>query len=397
MSELPAEPGPVEDLFEVVDTAARLLGGPVVVEDADFRVLAYSAVAGQPNDEARRSAILNRRTPDRWLRWMEESGIRHRLQRDDRLIRLDAPWPSPLRRYIRPVRSDGHVVGYLWLMSDDAEPAPDVEHLARDFADIVAPELARRRRARVEHPGARLLRRFLGGYLPAAQLAQELGVDGDDVGAVILVFGTGTQPLGAVALRALSRYARMKPHTWLAGALGARTYLLHVAPELSEATVGQLVRETSAELERAARAPVCAAAGSAVHGLASALRSREEADLTLRVLQARERRTGCFSALRHEVLLDEVVSFLRARPVLTRGLLDGLSTHDRLHGTDYQRTLRVYLDSFGDVRRAAEVLHIHANSLRYRLKRLADLAPLDLDDPDARLAVRLVLAAIRSP
>ncbi|MGI6871830.1 PucR family transcriptional regulator [Amycolatopsis sp. 3B14] len=396
MSELPAEPRPVEDLFEVVDTAARLLGGPVVVEDADFRVLAYSAVAGQPNDEARRSAILNRRTPDRWLRWMEESGIRHRLQRDDRLIRLDAPWPSPLRRYIRPVRSDERVVGYLWLMSGDAELAPDVERLARDFADIVAPELARRS-ARDAHPGARLLRRFLGGYLPAAQLAQELEVDGDDVGAVILVFGSGTQPLGAVALRALSRYARMKPHTWLAGALGARTYLLHVAPELSEATVDQLVRETSAELARAARAPVCAAAGSAVHGLASALQSREEADLTLRVLQARDRRTGCFSALRHEVLLHEVVSFLRARPVLTRGLLDGLSTHDRLHGTDYQRTLRVYLDSFGDVRRAAEVLHLHANSMRYRLKRLADLASLDLDDPDARLAVQLVLAAIRSP
>ncbi|MGP4091241.1 helix-turn-helix domain-containing protein, partial [Streptomyces sp. KR55] len=64
---------------------------------------------------------------------------------------------------------------------------------------------------------------------------------------------------------------------------------------------------------------------------------------------------------------------------------------------DYRRTLRVYLDCFGDVRRAAEALHIHANSLRYRLKRLADLAPLDFEDPDARLAVQLVLAATRSP
>jgi len=29
-----------EDLFEVVDTMARLLGGSVIVEDIDFRVLA---------------------------------------------------------------------------------------------------------------------------------------------------------------------------------------------------------------------------------------------------------------------------------------------------------------------------------------------------------------------
>ncbi|MGP4090253.1 hypothetical protein, partial [Streptomyces sp. KR55] len=63
MSELAAD-RPVEDLFDIVDAAARLIGGPVVVEDVDFRVLAYSTVAGQPNDEARRSAILNRRTPD---------------------------------------------------------------------------------------------------------------------------------------------------------------------------------------------------------------------------------------------------------------------------------------------------------------------------------------------
>ena len=97
------EAGGSEDLFDVVDTIARLLGGSVVVEDVDFRVLAYSAVPGQPNDEGRRSAILNRRIAERWLQWLEESGIRERLVKNDELVRLDNPWATSLIRYIQPI------------------------------------------------------------------------------------------------------------------------------------------------------------------------------------------------------------------------------------------------------------------------------------------------------
>jgi DNA-binding PucR family transcriptional regulator len=34
-------------------------------------------------------------------------------------------------------------------------------------------------------------------------------------------------------------------------------------------------------------------------------------------------------------------------------------------------------------------VHVHANTFRYRLKRLAEIGDLDLTDPDARLTVML--------
>jgi hypothetical protein len=105
------------DLFDAVDTMARLLGGSVIVKDVDFRVLAYSAVPGQPNDEGRRSAILNRRLADHWLQWMEESGIRERLINSDELIRLDNPRDTSLIRYIQPIRAVDQLVGYLGCIS----------------------------------------------------------------------------------------------------------------------------------------------------------------------------------------------------------------------------------------------------------------------------------------
>ena len=55
------------------------------------------------------------------------------------------------------------------------------------------------------------------------------------------------------------------------------------------------------------------------------------------------------------------------------------------------RTLRAYLDAFGDVGLAADCLGVHPNTFRYRLHRIVKLAGLDLDDPDERLAVELRL------
>ncbi|WP_432937410.1 PucR family transcriptional regulator [Kribbella sp. CA-253562] len=389
-----------EDLFDVVDSIARLIGGPVVVEDVDFRVLAYSAIEGQPNDEPRRSAILNRRTPDRWLRWMEESGVRHQLLHGDGVIRLDIPWSSPFPRYIQPIRTAGQLVGYLWFMSGSGEFADDFERTAREFAVLLAPELARRSWALNENPGGQLLRRFLGGGLPARRLGEVLKVDHETVGTAVVVFEVEADApdavaVGARAVRELARFVQMKLHAGLVGSVDQQIYLLYATDSLNDRGLAGLVEQTAKHLERVLRLDIRAAAGSVRRGLTTAAMSRAEADVTIRFLAARSggRRLGCFSSMRHQILVHEVVSGLRTRPMLTRGLLDKLSDHDRLHGTDYVQTLSVYLGSFGDVRAAADALHIHANSLRYRVKRLTEIAELDLENPDIRLALQLALAA----
>jgi DNA-binding PucR family transcriptional regulator len=101
--------------------------------------------------------------------------------------------------------------------------------------------------------------------------------------------------------------------------------------------------------------------------------------------------------MRHDIVLNEIVDVLRARPILVRGLLDRLITHDRQYNTDYVTTLRVYINSFGDMRAAAQSLNLHPNSLRYRVKRLTEIGGLDLDDPKLRLALQLLLEMAPEP
>jgi hypothetical protein len=399
------DPINIEDLFDVVDTVARLVGGPVAVEDADFRVLAYSTVPGQPNDEARRDAILNRRTPDRWLRWMDESGFRERLLASDDPVRLDIPWDTFLPRYIQPVRHGGQVVGFLWLMQGDGPLADDMARTARDAAGVLAVELARRSSVITQNPGGQMLRQFLGGALPASRVGVALGVDEAAVPTVVIAVdvaaGAGGAAADAVggrapAVRALATYADTHLRGALVGSVEQQIYLMQADASVVD-SVAPALDHAAEYLARALRRPVRAAAGGVHRGLNAAAVSRTEADDTMRVLPngSQPVTVGRFEQLRHAIVLHEVATVLRDRPTLTEGLLAPLDRHDTERGTDYVATLAAYLEEFGDVRRTAERLHLHVNSLRYRLRRLEEIARFDLSDSDLRVALQLVFATRR--
>jgi len=57
-------------------------------------------------------------------------------------------------------------------------------------------------------------------------------------------------------------------------------------------------------------------------------------------------------------------------------------------------TLRAWLDRQGEVARVAADLHVHPQTVRYRLARLRDLFGEALEDPAARFELAL---ALRSP
>ncbi|XVU28333.1 helix-turn-helix domain-containing protein [Actinoplanes sp. CA-054009] len=48
-------------------------------------------------------------------------------------------------------------------------------------------------------------------------------------------------------------------------------------------------------------------------------------------------------------------------------------------------------NAFGDAVAAAAALHVHPNTFRYRLRRLAEVGDLDLTDPEARFGAMLQL------
>jgi sugar diacid utilization regulator len=92
---------------------------------------------------------------------------------------------------------------------------------------------------------------------------------------------------------------------------------------------------------------------------------------------------------------DVAVSRLRES---IRVSLVGGSPLDRLDdparsGVDLRTTLTTWLRLDGDVRATASQLHLHPNSVRYRLQRASQLCGIDLDDPLQRLVAHLALTS----
>jgi len=72
-------------------------------------------------------------------------------------------------------------------------------------------------------------------------------------------------------------------------------------------------------------------------------------------------------------------------------VLGPLAAYDRTRGTPLLKTVEVYLQRHGNLRQTARDLHIHLNTLHYRLRRISEISGLDLKDADARLDLLLAL------
>ena len=71
--------------------------------------------------------------------------------------------------------------------------------------------------------------------------------------------------------------------------------------------------------------------------------------------------------------------------------LGSLLAYDQVHGTELVSTLRAFFAHHGNISRTAEALHLHRNSLIYRLERIAQIAGADLQEAEDRFALQLAL------
>lgn len=89
------------------------------------------------------------------------------------------------------------------------------------------------------------------------------------------------------------------------------------------------------------------------------------------------------------MLLDEIITAIASDDRLIDPRVRALRTEEPV----LAETLRVYLDSFGDVAAAAQSMHVHPNTVRYRVRRVEQLLGTSLGDPDVRLLLSLSLRA----
>jgi purine catabolism regulator len=96
----------------------------------------------------------------------------------------------------------------------------------------------------------------------------------------------------------------------------------------------------------------------------------------------------------HELGVYRVIARVEDRSTLDgfrEEYLGPLEDYDRKHATELVETLEGFFACNGNHARAADQLHLHRNTLLYRLERVAALTGHNLDEADTRLSLQLAL------
>lgn len=364
-----------DDLQDLVDEVSRLLAAPATLEDRDFTLLAFcahdDATEGTAMDAVRARSILGRGSTQETRHRFEEHGI------TTATAPLRVPADSAagiLTRLCLPVRAEGRLHGYLWLLDggriDVTDPA------APGLADAVAL--------------AAEAGRLLADSRPAADLAGALetvlrgGTSERAVRALTAALGADT-PLTLVALRPTSPGL---PAGWSSPGAGAVTAVLsdgvavllplsqdgdpRPAGALAAAALVGLPAGSTAGVAAARRG--CTALPAQWHEARTAARVAAVAADLAPVASWAE--LGAWRQVAELAGPDPVVAPLLADPVLAG-------------------TAEIWLDCAGSPQRAAARLCVHRQTLYYRLGRIAELTGLDLADGADRLLLHLSVRAAR--
>lgn len=384
------------DLFALANAVAAMIGAAISIEDPHQQVLAYSSVPGQPIDEVRQRGILGERIPADF----QFADLYERVRWSEMVQQVSLPGARP--RLAVAIRAGDEPIGSIWAIAPDEGFASDAEGALEHAARLASLHLLRlRTMADVEHTARTetLGSLLLGRPVPHMSVVSKLEVK--DVAVVgFQLAGEVLDPDGTLFARTadlVTVFCESVHRRAGCVTLGHTIYaLLPNGGGSQRAMLLALVHRVQQRASASLGVRLLAGVGGTVSDAAGLEASREGADRVLRVLA--ESNSGLSMATTTEVqnraFLLQLQEIIDGDPRLRLDTVDAIARHDADKGSQYVATLRAYLDAIGDVSKAASRLFMHPNTLRHRVRRATEIFNLDLEDPDERLVLWLLLRTV---
>ncbi|OBJ63117.1 PucR family transcriptional regulator [Mycobacterium asiaticum] len=379
------------DLFALTDSLADAIGSAVVIHDRLMQVLAYSRLQ-EHADPARVETILLRQTPERLRKFFEADGVFAHLEgSDDPLFVPQDAEHGLTGRMVVAVRSGRELMGSVWVACSAPLDGGARAALA-DGAHTVALHLLRSRASadlerQVE---SALVIRLLEGSPDAATVITRLGLPSGPLRVIALQASIARERDAALLLafeRATAGFGWSRPGR---SALVAKT-VYTLLPGDEPAAARRWVTGLRAALPEGATVVAGISGAVDVSDLPTA---RQEADECLALHEASPAAaTPVYDESWDDILLQRLRTAARSGRSPDRGPVAELRRHDTANGTDYVATLRAWLEAQGDPAEAGERLGVHENTVRYRMRKMAEITNLALDDAKKRLAMMIQLAS----
>lgn len=384
-----------------MDELARIVRRPITLEDASGRLLAYS-VHEYPVDQVRIETLLRRGASSATIRALSERGVYKYIDASAGIAYVPAiPEMGFGPRAAMAVRKAGQVLGYLWIALGSEHLSPVEEQTLleanRALADAILGD-------RGENPGrafstdalrARLVSDLVSGK---AASAGGLQARSKSVGWRL------TPPFQVMVVQLTSHESRPESMTQLMSRLEGLDPLLRawIAWSRGDSQVTIILsggRIDGAEFARkllldCESLPLQCGVGAPAFEIPEIAKSYSEACAALK-LGPQFSGDRCFEYT--ALAVYEMVScfpLCKKTGLFGREQVEKVLEYDRIRGQRLFETLEVFLDLYGNRKAAAKRLHIHPNTLDYRMNKIRELMKVDLNDPNVRLAVHVWTKAI---
>jgi len=337
---------------------------------------------------------------------MRRRNVTQQLLSSDDVVRFAFADSTP-RRAIA-IRVGKSVLGSIWLAGDDDELSADADAALRQAAPIAALQMMRTRLSVDVDRQLResILASLLRGEEPSLARVEQIGLRTDEEFVVLALEITArsassppvtgprlmdlvTLHLGAHASPAIGMAFKADRHP---NPPVERIYVLTNLPAGGISTLRTTVAELLAHASRALSVELRGAVGHPVDDPAAIIDARRSADDCLEFAY-RPGDVVDFDEVHDLALVRDVERMVCDWRGGTSPSFRKLLEHDAVNGTDYVDTLINLMDLFGSSSSVAQRMHLHPNTVRYRIKRITEISGVNLADGTARLALELELKA----
>lgn len=389
------------DLYAFANAAASITNGAASIVDPLGRILGYSTLPGQPIDELRRITTLTLQETTQPA-FDQDFKIVYAASGAVMVPALD----DGMARLALAVRAGGELLGSIWIIDPGEEKRATALNALNRMAPLAGLHMLHARSASDfgERRNADLIRTLMEDTPHASFAAAQLGLDSANGLAVAAFSIVRPETASLEFVRDIHRLLHLvttvcnvqfgNSHSAL---IGSVVYaLLPCNGAAPRAVHGRIIQEIEAYSHTISAFPVIATVGGIAHDIEDLPRSRSEAIQTMHYLLTLEKAQGValYEDFQIPLNLLKIGEFIQDNGLGGADQIAGIQARDAEQQTDYLDTLRAYLASNGNISAMAAQLHVHNNTVRYRVTRLAEDFDLDLADPQKRLWLWLRLTTM---
>ncbi|GKU77433.1 CdaR family transcriptional regulator [Paenibacillus sp. L3-i20] len=390
-----------ENLEALADTISDVLNNPVTIEDDNHRLIAYSSHDSQ-TDAARVATIIGRRVPEKVISTLWRDGIMHHLHESEEPISISAiPSIGLGSRLAVAIRKQQTILGYIWVLETDKPFDEDAGNKLKFAAHAATTKLLQLQvKKRKEEKGHeyffwQLLTGHLKTSAPIMEKAAMLGIDLPQRYQIFVLefdFDINEKQQQIEYMLTTTHRIHILFHTVHRNQL----ILLYGLKQKHEKLKDHILFFDYISEQMAIRfgfSPSSGGGGSFYDDYVLVERSYREALMTLHLKERfpnEMRNIYYYPDLGYYRLLPSMLSESNTHHV-ENPCLKRLRLYDEEHNSNLLHTLEIFLSVDSNVKEAAQSLHVHFNTMSYRLKRIAEIGGIDFDSMDQKVTIYLDL------